>query len=505
MVATKLDVLWCASECAPYAKTGGLADVVEAVPRYLRRRGHDVRVVLPLYRSLIKGVPWSQCRWFAINPRSWGWQGGNVWIAEHRPEDPDEPTIYFIENTGFFDRAGVYGDAQGGFGDNDYRYAFLCSALLDLAPALNWAPHIYHLNDWHTALVAAMARRSLGAYTRPDLAKARFILSVHNMAHRGLTSLEVADKLNLPSEVRTWQTGEYFGAFSFLKAGLAYADVLSTVSPSYAHEILTHEHGFGLDPLLRERKDRLVGILNGIDDDAWNPATDPHLEANYDAEDVRPKVRNKLALQKMLDLPQRPDVPLFAMISRLDAQKGHELVINALPTLLREDVQVVILGTGSANYAANYMMAERVVPSKMRALIRFSGPLSHLIEAAADFFLMPSSFEPCGLNQMYSMRYGTPPIVRRVGGLRDSVRPIRMPVDDSVRETSGTGFGFDSYTTGALLSTIGQALGVYRLRPDLYRQLQHNGMSEPLGWKYRVVDYEELYAATLRAAPYRPL
>jgi starch synthase len=498
----KLRILSCAAECFPFAKTGGLADVVGALARSLAGRGHDVRVVMPLYRRLIKNVDWAACEWYRLGALSrWSWTGAPIHCAVHRPGGSGNLSFYFIEHPGFFERGGIYGDEHGGFGDNHWRFGLLALAAAALPEEMSWAPDIYHIHDWHAGLVAPLLRRHRQARGKRYLAQARIIHTIHNLAHRGMAPAEAAARVGLPDEVLGPDAGGIGGAFSYLKAGLAYSDAITTVSPTYARETLTPAEGSGLDSFLRYRVGRYAGILNGIDDEEWNPATDPHLPARYSAVDLWGKAECKRALQQEFGLEQRPRTPLLGVVSRLDPQKGHKLLLEILPALMQEDVQLALLGSGDPNLANALRNASRRWPGRVSAWIGYDNALSHRVEAGADLFLMPSLFEPCGLNQLYSMRYGTVPVVHLVGGLRDTVNPWSYERDAKRSRVEATGFGFEHFTPEAFLGTLKLALTIYRDYPEMFRQIQFNGMSQRLGWRDRIVEYERLFRRVREISP----
>jgi starch synthase len=499
-MSRKFRILSCAAECAPFAKAGGLADVVAALAKTFAARGRDVKVVMPLYRRLIKGVDWNACEWTPLaGPlRRWSWSGGDVYLARHRPQGPDGPEICFVEHPGFYERDGIYGDSKGGFGDNEWRFALLAAACAALPEALDWAPDIYHVHDWHAGLVPPLLRRHRAAKGRPDLERARIVMNIHNLAHRGVSPAASIERAGLPAGTCRAETGEFHGHFSFLKAGLAYSDAIATVSPNYARETLTREGGEGMEGFLRSRAGRYAGILNGIDEQEWNPATDPRLPARYSAADLSGKAECKRRLQEERGLHQRADVPLLGMVSRLDAQKGHDLLLEILPGLMKLDVQLVALGSGSPRLAESLKAAQARWPGRVSAAIGYDEGLSHRIEAGSDLFLMPSRFEPCGLNQLYSMRYGTVPVVRRVGGLRDSVDPWTYERDGRGGPVQATGFGFEEFSPAAFLGTLGLAVKIYRSRPGDFRQMRLNGMAQRLGWGDRILEYEGLFERVLQ-------
>lgn len=470
-----MEILFVASEVAPFSKTGGLGDVAGALPRALAARGHAVSVVTPRYGSI------DPARWGlkplhrAIQVRG---EATTLWVKQ------DRAPIYFVEHERLFGaRRGLYGERGADYGDNAERFAYLARAALAVPAALRLRPRIVHANDWQTGLLPFLLRHE---HARdPALAGARTVFTIHNLAYQGLFPKTVVPVLGLPWDVFRFEAMEFWDRLSFLKAALTSADALTTVSPSYAKEILTPEGGAGLDAVLRHRSKDLTGILNGIDTHEWDPGTDPHLPAHFGAEELAGKAACKAALQRELGLPVRPDVTLLALVSRLAEQKGVDLVAAALPALLEHEVQVALLGSGDRRYEEAFARAARDRPDRLAARIGFDEGLAHRIEAGGDAFLMPSRFEPCGLNQMYSLRYGTVPVVRAVGGLDDTVQ-------DYDGWNAGTGFKFKEYSPHALTVAVRRALDVWRDR-RAWAGLVRRGMAEDNSWARSAGRYEALY------------
>lgn len=480
-----MKVLFVASEVAPFAKVGGLGDVAAALPRHLARLGHDVRVAMPMYaRVEAPGRAFSE-----VVPELWFTLGEHrVRASVHSAVLPDSAVpVYFVRCPSLYDRPSLYGSG----GDEHLRFAVLGQAALELCQRLRFAPDVAHLNDWQTALVPLLLR-SVYAWDRL-FERTRTVLTVHNLGHQGTFPARVADEIGLGvARDLLHQDERRAGRFGFLLHGLLYADAITTVSPTYAKEIQTPEHGLGLDGLLRARGDRLRGILNGIDEAEWNPETDRHLPRTYSAADLSGKEEDKRALLESAGLPYLQDAPVMGIVSRLAWQKGFDLCERVLPSVLeRRRAQLVVLGTGEPRFEAFFGALARAFPKQAAFRAAFSEPLAHLVEAGADVFLMPSRYEPCGLNQMYSLRYGTPPVVHRTGGLADSVRPWDRP------EGRGTGFVFDHFSEVGLawavnlaLDTFGTGGGEDRAR---WQALQRRGMAEPMGWEHRVGEYVEVY------------
>jgi starch synthase len=472
-------VLFVSSEVAPFAKTGGLGDVSSALPKALRARGHDVRVVLPYYRRVHEGAhavkPIVPPLELSLGPRRLAFA-----TLEATLPGTDVP-VYFVHCPALYDRPGIYTQDV----DEHVRFAFLSWAALRIAQQLRFAPDIVHANDWPTALIP-VALRTVFAWDRL-FEGTRTVLTIHNIGHQGTFGAHVLPEIGLADardHFHQDQLGE--GRLGFLLTGIMYANAITTVSPTYAREITTPEHGVGLDPFLRARSDVLFGILNGIDDAEWSPERDPHLPFHFSADDLRGKEENKEFLLKSLGLPYRRGVPLFGIVSRLAWQKGFDLCFDVLPALLSQrDVQLVVLGSGEPKYEELFGHLSRLAPHRVAFRNAFSEPLAHLIEAASDLFLMPSRYEPCGLNQMYSLAYGTPPIVHKTGGLADTVR-----LWDGSR---GNGFVFDHFDAHGLTWAIRYALDQWGDRAS-WRKLQQNGMREDFGWSRRVREYEQAYA-----------
>ncbi len=472
-------VLFVSSEVAPFAKTGGLGDVSSALPKALRAQGHDVRVVLPYYRRVREGghavepiIPPLETQ---LGPRRFRFA-----TLQSTLPGTDVP-VYFVHCPPLYDRPGIYTQD----GDEHIRFAFLGMAALRIAQQLRFAPDIVHANDWPTALVP-LALRTTFAWDRL-FASTKTVLTIHNIGHQGTFGADVLADIGL-EEARDHfhqdQLNE--GRLSFLLSGILYANAITTVSPTYAREITTPEHGVGLDPFLRARRDVLFGILNGIDESEWSPTRDPLLPFHYSADDLTGKEQNKQYLLRSLGLPYRPGVPLFGIVSRLAWQKGFDLCFDVLPALLSQrDAQLVVLGSGEPKYEELFGHLSRLAPHKVAFRNTFSEPLAHLIEAGSDMFLMPSRYEPCGLNQLYSLAYGTAPIVHKTGGLADTVHLF-----DGRR---GNGFVFDHFDARGFTWAIRYALEQWGDR-SAWRRLQQNGMREDLSWQRRVREYETLYA-----------
>jgi starch synthase len=480
MSSRPLRVLFVASEVAPFRKTGGLADVAGALPGALKRRGIDVRVVMPLYQ----GVPWhrlEQLDGLLRVPMYYGEGRAAVRLARTpRAEVP----VYFIEHQSYFDRPQPYGPPGEAYPDNLERFAFFSRASLELCTALAFQPDVVHANDWQTALVPVYLNTV--EWGRPLHASAS-VYTIHNLAHQGVFEGGAMFLTGLGSEHYHPGEFEHLGVLNLVKAAIRHSTMLSTVSPTYAREIQGPAHGFGLDGVLTERRDDLRGILNGIDVEAWDPATDPHLAACYDARDLAGKATCKAALQREMGLPVREDTPVFGAIGRLASQKGFDVLAHALDRLLGWNLQMVLLGSGDREAEDFFRAATRQHGDRFRAHIGFDEGLAHRIEAGSDFFVMPSRFEPCGLNQMYSLRYGTLPVVRATGGLDDTV----LQYDEATGE--GTGFRFDDLDPDSLANTVGWALSTFHDRPAHVEIMRRRAMAQDFSWARAAASYEALY------------
>lgn len=488
-----LNILQVSSEAAPFAKTGGLADVAGALPRELARLGHRVRLVIPRY-GMIDGAAHGLKEWLRIDVPT---VAGSVEaiIEQGRLSDTRVPInsqaqVMAIRYDPYFDRDGLYQEAGVDYPDNLDRFTFFCRAVMELLSVLHastgWAPDILHAHDWQTALCPVYMRT---LYTgRPEVNSMGSLFTVHNLGYQGIFPATEYPKTGLSRDLFTPAGLEFYGAVNLMKGGLIFADLLSTVSQTYSREIQTPEFGFGLEGVIRERRERLVGVVNGIDIDVWNPATDPHLPARYSASDLSGKRVCKTALQREMKLPER-DVPLLVVVSRLSHQKGLDLVADVLPELMALDLQFVLLGMGDPPLEETFRSLRTRYPDKMSLRIGFDEGLAHRIEAGGDMFLMPSRYEPCGLSQLYSLRYGTVPIVRRTGGLADTVLSY-SPL--AVQEKRATGFMFDEATPQALLNTVLLALKTYTDKAE-WHSLILAGMNTDVSWARPARLYEDLY------------
>ena len=478
-----MHLLHAASELLPYSKTGGLADMVSALTRALARSGHSVDVVTPLYRGIRERFP-------DIRPAGWrfdlrlgdGVVSGEFWRVEPEPR----LTLWFVDQPGFFDRAGLYNEHQVDYPDNAARFTFLSKAAFLLARHLPERVDLVQCHDWQTGLLPILvqhARVTTGWASAP-----RTLFTIHNLAYHGALPTAQCALANLPDSWLHMESALHHSQWNFMKGGLALADALATVSPNYAREICTAEYGCGLDGLLRRREYELTGILNGVDYGEWNTTANPALPHAFDADHLEGKASNKIDLQAELGLQPRPDLPLFANITRLTDQKGADLQLAALQELLAAGVplQFALLGSGHPGLESDYQSLAAQHPGQVAVTIGFDAALAHRMEAAADFFLMPSRFEPCGLNQLYSLRYGTLPVVRATGGLQDSV------IDPRENLERATGIKFHDPSAPALANAIRKALSLYP-NTDLLRHFRRNGMRSDFSWEKQSREYVELY------------
>jgi starch synthase len=490
-----LNILFASSEVEPFAKTGGLADVCSALPKAIKDLGHEIRIIMPRYRFIsewkfklhdvirLKEIPVPVATTTEItNVKS-------SFISNLK----DKVQVYFLDSPKYFGRDGIYQSptSKTDYRDNDERFIFFARGVLETLKRLGWQPDIIHCNDWQTGLIPAYLKT---VYAHDEFFKpVKCIFTIHNMAYQGAFPHESFLKTGLPAEVFRPDGVEAYGKFNFLKTGIYYADVITTVSKKYAQEICESEElGAGLTGLLQHRRKELFGILNGIDYHIWNPATDAIIYRKYDAKSLEAKLDNKKALTQKFELPFRENVPVIGAISRLVDQKGFDLVLEILEDMVKLDVQFVLLGSGDKKIEKKFETIQRKHPKHIGLFFGFDDELAHLVEAGSDMFLMPSRYEPCGLNQMYSMRYGTVPIVRATGGLDDTV-------EDHAANGKGTGFKFEKYDARELLKTIQRAVRVYQ-QPEEWKKLMRNGMTRDFSWEHSAREYANLYREVLKQA-----
>ncbi len=474
-----MHIVFVASECVPFSKTGGLADVVGALPRALANLGHQVSVYLPRYKqtklsdaqTVVRSVtvPFDD-RYRFCSVMS----GGEV----------NGVRFYFVDYPPYFDRDALYGTPTGDYPDNAERFALFCRAVLEATKVLG-VPHVFHCHDWQSALIPVMLRTLYAE--DPAFRDVGCTFTIHNIGYQGLFPSEVLPLLMLPWDLFTITKMEFFGQVNFLKGALVYSDFITTVSRKYSQEIQTSEYGFGLEGVLRARAATVTGILNGIDYDEWSPEKDKYLVAKYSPEDLGGKEKCKADLLKQFSLTNvNLNLPVIGIISRFAAQKGFDLISQVMDRLAREEMIIVALGTGDREYEEMFQRLNRQFPQKILVKIAYNNELAHKIEAGSDMFLMPSRYEPCGLNQIYSLKYGTVPIVRATGGLDDTIEPW------DARSGKGTGFKFTEYNGESLLLTIKEALQAYRDRTS-WQALMRNGMKRDFSWNASAKEYVKVY------------
>ncbi|HHU76325.1 MAG TPA: glycogen synthase GlgA [Firmicutes bacterium] len=474
-----MEVLFVASECSPFIKTGGLSDVVGSLPSELIKLGVDARVIIPKYKD-IPAALLGKATFVKSITVSLGWRFQHCGIEQLKHNGI---TYYFLENEYYYNRSGIYG-----FDDDAERFAFFCRAVLEALPSLDFRPGILHCHDWHTGLISVFLKTHYRS--EPFYQNIRTLFTIHNLHYQGNFPIELLEELlDLGPEYFNADTLEFYGRGSYLKGGLVFSDLLNTVSRSYAEEIQTPYFGAELDGLLRKRSDNLVGILNGIDYTLYDPMKDDHIYFPFRSS--LPKKRaNKVKLQESLGLPPGEEIPMLAFVNRLVEQKGLDLIGHVLEEILDLGLQLVILGTGEEKYQRFFGEAAARYPQKMVALFQFDEPLARKIYAASDLFLLPSRFEPCGLTQLIALRYGSIPIVRETGGLKDTI----VPFDAGSRK--GNGFTFSSYNAHDLLFVIQEAISLYKNK-ELWGTLVNNAVTSDFSWKGSAQEYRALYGRLL--------
>ncbi|MFN8626489.1 MAG: glycogen synthase GlgA [Candidatus Binatia bacterium] len=483
-----MHVVMAASEAVPFVKTGGLGDVVGTLPGALKRLGIEVSVILPAYHTLTLD---------GLSPRRTGWRL-RVPVSDRRvtadvlaTHTADDVQVYLIEADRYFARTGLYGTAGGDFLDNAERFAFFSRAVPALLPYLD-SVDVLHCHDWQTALAPVFLRADASRY--PDLSHVRTVLTIHNVGYQGIFWHLDWHLLNLDWQFFAPNWLEFHGKINYLKGGIVSADAVTTVSPTYAREIQTPEFGCGLEGVLADRRAVLVGILNGADYGEWSPEHDRHIAAPYSVDDLRGKAACKADLQAAAGLPMRPEQPLIGIVSRLAAQKGFDLLGESAAELLHRHIQMVVLGSGDASYERQFRDLAHRHRNRLAVRIAFDNALAHKIEAGSDLFLMPSRYEPCGLNQIYSLRYGTIPVVRATGGLADTV------TDYDPASGNGTGFAFVEYSGAALSACVDRALHTYG-RPEAWLSLVRNAMQADFSWERSARAYIDLYRRVIGERP----
>jgi len=475
-----MNILFAVSEASPFAKTGGLADVAGALPTALAKRGHQVHLFLPLYQE-IKARESGLAETASITVPLGEKQVVGTIVS--RPSHHPNLSISFIRQDNYFDRPFLYGPTGEEYPDNGIRFMFFCRAILEAVSVLNLNIDIYHAHDWQTALIPVYLKT---LYTDLPRYGGGSLFTIHNLGYQGIQKKELMPLTGLDWREFTFERLEFFDRLNILKGGLVYADALNTVSRAYSREILQPEFGFGLESVLQQRQNDLYGILNGVDYQEWDPANDPFITNHFRLGRMAGKKICKKKLVSTVNLPHENRRPLIGMISRLVTQKGFDLILPLLKKATAFEAQFVFLGTGDPEIEESLTILARQYPSQIAFINDYDNHLAHLIEAGADIFLMPSHYEPCGLNQMYSLRYGTVPLVRAVGGLDDSITSFNP------KNGKGNGFKFNDYTIDALEKTLKEALEIYQ-EPRLWKKLRQNGMRSDFSWSQSAAQYEELY------------
>lgn len=482
MKKSPLKCLFVSSEVAPYAKTGGLADVISALPKKLREQGIDARVVMPYYSKMQNEFFEHDGHFLVSYDVYLGWRVQGIGVYY---DDTILPT-YFLKSDTYFSRSELYG-----YQDDYERFAFFCKGVLEMLRHIDFMPDIIHCNDWQTGPLCLLLK---DMYSKDRFfSRIKTVFTIHNMKYQGLFGKEALEVIELNDDYMTPEKIEYHGAVSYMKAGLLYSDKITTVSPTYAEEIKTYEYGCGLDELLREKLGyKVQGILNGIDYEIYNPQTDPYIYSHYTYELLEQKKENKKLFQKECGLEER-DAMLIGIVSRITDQKGFDLMrdtidgLVAMHKMMQLDVQFVILGTGEKEYEDMFKHFAYCYQNRIKLFLTFNEPLAHKIYAASDIFLMPSLFEPCGLGQLIAMRYGTIPVVRKTGGLKDTV----MHYNKETRE--GTGFEFEECSSYWMYRKVEEAYYYYNEEPEHFKQIQINGMKKGFSWDDAAKQYIELY------------
>ena len=476
-----MHIAFAASECVPFSKTGGLADVVGALPRALAALGHQVSVYLPRYRQTKLDDPQTVVRSITI-PFDDKYRFCSVVTAGSSAG----VRFYFVDYPPYFDRDTLYGTPAGDYPDNAERFALFSRAVLEASKVLG-VPHVFHCHDWQSALVPVMLRTIYAE--DPAFRDVATVFTIHNMGYQGLFPPDTLPLLMLPWELLTISRMEFFGQVNFLKGALVLSDFVTTVSKKYSQEIQTTEYGFGLEGVLRNRAATVTGILNGVDYGEWSPQADKFISAKYSPQDLSGKMRCKQDLLHEFgvgNVDANSKLPVIGIVSRFAAQKGFDLIAQIMDRLALEDMIVVALGAGDKPYEQMFQRLSKQFPNKIAVKVAYDNAIAHKIEAGADMFLMPSRYEPCGLNQIYSLKYGTVPIVRATGGLDDTIEPW------DARTGRGTGFKFSDYTGEALLATVRQALLAFR-DPSSWQMLMRNGMNRDFSWGASAREYGKVY------------
>lgn len=493
-----MKIAYVASEVFPYAKTGGLGDVAGALPKELAQLGHEVKVFMPKYNTFNEADYGLHYQWeiggilIRIAGRIHSVHVQKAYLPGTKGEKKSGVEIYFIDCPYYFYRYRVYTDDD----DEDERFILFSKSVIEVLKRLNWAPDIIHCNDWHTGLLPLFVKDN---YSHEKLfSKTATVFTIHNIAYQGNFSKKTFEKAEInPKYFLHGGDGEYYGGVSFLKTGILVSDIVNTVSDTYAKELLTPELGSGMDPFLNLRKNNFYGILNGVDYNVWNPETDKLIPFNYSKENLSGKLKNKKYLLEHLKLKFDEGVPVIGIVSRMVEQKGFDILEPVINELMQLDAQWVILGSGNHKYEEMFTRISVTHPEKVVLYLGYNDELAHLIEAGADMFLMPSIYEPCGLNQIYSLKYGTVPVVRKTGGLADTVLDWKESLERG--EETGTGYSFTEFSGEALLNSLNRAINDFH-KKEVWKKIQLNGMSKDYSWKRSAEKYVELYRAAYQKA-----
>lgn len=490
-------ILFVSPEMEPLAKVGGLADVVGALPKELQKLGCNVRVVIPLYRQVRDYAKKAGLRLRDLKRDVTVCMDFLPYRGKIKEVVLGDVSVYLLENDIFFNREHIYSTPQGDYEDNDLRFGFLSIGALEVAKTLGFKPDIIHCHDWQTALVPVSLKWRKHLRDDPFFKESKTVFTIHNISYQGLFGKELLEKFGLPWYIFTPQGIEFYGKVNLLKGGIIYSDLVTTVSPTYAKEIKTPEYGFGLEGVLRwisQDPGRLVGVLNGIDYEVWNPKTDGALYANYDSDNLGGKLKNKVRLKEETGLSKNGNKPLIGIVSRLAEQKGIDLIVEAFPQIFDLGFQMVVLGSGDEKYERMLENAKNTYKGNLSVNIGFNDQLARRIYAGSDMFLMPSRFEPCGLGQMIALRYGSIPVVRGTGGLLDTV------IDYTVDKKRGNGFVFHEFSKVSLLDALIRAISVYENEVE-WRELVRRAMNEDFSWGSSSRKYLELYHSLRKKTP----
>lgn len=485
-----MKIVITASECVPFVKTGGLADVAGALAKNLKKEGHDVRVFLPLYRKVDRKMHAVKTVYKnLLIPMGDRMEKADIMLSTKVEGIP----VYFIDHPGYFDREELYRTSAGDYEDNNARFIFFSHAVVEALKAVDFKPDIIHTHDWQVGLVPVYLKTSYkyDAF----FANTATVFSIHNLAYQGTYSIETMNLTAISFDEFTPEKLEFWGQLNILKGGIVYSDIVTTVSKTYANEILTEEFGRGLDGVLLNRREDLYGIINGIDYDEWDPKTDANLEVNYSLRTLTKKEENKKKLLKRCKLPWQKNEPVIGVVSRLDPQKGFDILAEAIEEIMALKVQFVLLGKGDAKYQDLFTEMGVKYPKNVSINLTFDNQLAHLIYAGSDMFLMPSYFEPCGLGQLISLKYGTVPVVHATGGLADTIKEY------APKAGTGNGFSFKEYSSAELVATVKRAVGLYQNKSE-WAKLVANGMKEDFSWGKVIPEYNAVYEKALAKKGY---